>query len=75
MNRNTPESGIPTNTDGQLPRDRDESSAPVEDDAQRAQNRAPMRQALKDVESGQQDTERKGTPSDVPSSKRNDADD
>ncbi len=74
MNRNTPESGIPTNTDGQLPRDRDESSAPVEDDAQRAQNRAPIRQAHDDVEAGRQDTERYGQPNDVPPARENDGD-
>jgi hypothetical protein len=51
-----------------LPHDRDESSAPVEEDGQHDHNRKPIAQAHHDVESGVKDTERIGTPNDVPSS-------
>ncbi len=54
-----------------LPHDRDESAAPPVENAQHRTNRAPIRQAHEDVESGVQDTERIGTPSDVPSSGQN----
>ena len=51
--------------------DRDEKAeAPVEN-AQHRENRKPIDQAHRDVEAGIQDTERIGTPNDVPSSRRN----
>lgn len=54
-----------------LPHDRDEKAeAPVEN-AQHRENRKPIDQAHRDVEAGIQDTERIGTPNDVPSSRRN----
>jgi hypothetical protein len=51
-----------------LPHDRDESADAPAEDAQHDANRAPMRQAHADVEAGLVDTERRGTPNDVPSS-------
>ena len=55
-----------------LPHDRDEHpQAPVEN-AQHHENRKPIDRAHRDVESGIQDTERIGTPTDVPSSGQND---
>ncbi|MEO8937108.1 MAG: hypothetical protein ABI277_15420 [Burkholderiaceae bacterium] len=58
--------------DASLPHERDETAAAPEEDAQHRANRAPMRQAHEDVESGLVDTERMGTPNDVPSSGRRD---
>jgi hypothetical protein len=54
-----------------LPHERDEQSVPVEEDAQHDHNRQPIAQAHDDVESGQVDTERRGVPNDVPSSRDN----
>ena len=54
-----------------IPSDRDETAAPPREDAQHRANRSSIRQAHADVESGIQDTERIGTPNDVPSSDRN----
>ena len=51
-----------------LPHDRDEQPSSEHDDAQKDANRAPMRQARDDVETGVQDTERIGVRNDVPSS-------
>ena len=54
--------------DKPLPHDRDETpQAPVEN-AQHRENRKPIDQARRDVEAGIQDTERIGTPNDLPSS-------
>ena len=49
-----------------LPHDRDESPQPPHEDAQHRKNREPIAQARRDVESGIVDTERIGTPNDVP---------
>ena len=67
--------GTPLETSGspRLPSDRDETPTPPKEDAQHAANREPIRQAHEDVESGIEDTERIGTPNDVPSSRRNGA--
>ena len=54
-----------------LPHDRDEKPVEPKDDAQHRANRAPVEQARRDVESGVQDTERIGVPSDVPASDEN----
>jgi len=53
-----------------LPHDRDETARPEADTAQRDQNRTIVRQAKEDVERGVLDTERIGTPNDVPASTR-----
>ena len=50
----------------ELPHDRDESPQPPHEDAQHRKNREPIAQARRDVESGIVDTERIGTPNDVP---------
>ena len=50
-----------------LPHDHDESARPEAQTPQRDENRAIVRQAHEDVERGLVDTERIGTPSDVPS--------
>ena len=66
--------GPPSDDNAKLPHDRDESSKGGTADApnpQHDQNRAVGRQALKDVESPMQDTDRHGTPNDVPSSTDN----
>jgi hypothetical protein len=52
-----------------LPHDRDEAAKPEADTAQRDHNRTIVRQAHEDVERGLVDTERVGTPNDVPASK------
>ena len=67
MPENTPATAAPA----PLPHDRDESASPPVENAQHRANRAPIRQAHDDVESGVQDTERIGTPGDVPSSRQN----
>lgn len=54
-----------------LPHDLDEHAAAPREDDQHRHNRKPIEQALRDVESGLKDTERIGTPNDVPSSRRN----
>ena len=54
-----------------LPHDRDEKAQPPVENAQHRENRKIMEQARRDVESGLQDTERIGTPNDVPSSDSN----
>ena len=54
--------------DKPLPHDRDEKAQPPVENAQHRENRKPIDQARRDVESGIQDTERIGTPNDVPSS-------
>jgi hypothetical protein len=59
-------SGAPSDADAPLPHDRDESSHPAKEDAQHRHNRKPIEQARRDVESGIKDTERIGTPNDVP---------
>ena len=66
-----PPTGQPSDLDAPLPHDRDERSAPIEENAQHRQNRETIEQAHADVESGVQDTERIGTPSNVPSSDDN----
>ena len=58
--------------DAPLPHDRDERSGPVKEDGQHRHNREPIEQARRDVESGIQDTERIGTPNDVPASGHDD---
>ncbi len=68
---NDPAPPDPADDGAPLPHDRDENPAPPRDDGQTHANRAPIRQAHVDVESGLQDTERIGTPSDVPSSTDN----
>ena len=56
-----------------LPHDRDEKrTIPPIENAQHVENREPIDQAHDDVESGIQDTERIGVPSNVPSSGQND---
>ena len=54
-----------------LPSDRDERPTPPKEDAQHRHNRRSMEQAHRDTESDIQDTERIGTPNDVPSSDQN----
>jgi hypothetical protein len=54
-----------------LPHDRDEHAAAPREDDQLRHNRKPIEQARRDVEAGVKDTERIGTPNDVPSSRRN----
>ena len=56
----------------ELPHDRDEKATPPVENEQHRANRAQIDQAHRDVESGMEDTERIGTPNDVPSSRRND---
>jgi hypothetical protein len=58
-------SGVPG-----LPHDRDESSQPPKEDGQHRRNRAAIEQARRDTESGLEDTERIGTPNDVPAGTR-----
>ena len=58
----------PSQRDRPLPHDRDEKPQPLVENAQHRENRKPIDQARKDVEAGIQDTERIGTPNDVPSS-------
>lgn len=53
-----------------MPHDRDESAKPEADTPQRDENRTIIRQAHEDVERGLVDTERIGTPNDVPASKK-----
>jgi hypothetical protein len=64
-------SGAASDADAPLPHDRDESSHPVKEDGQHRHNREPIEQARRDVESGIKDTERIGTPNDVPTSRHN----
>ncbi|MGI9027199.1 MAG: hypothetical protein ACR2GP_16815 [Burkholderiaceae bacterium] len=52
----------------ELPHDRDEAAERVHRDGLHKTNREPIEQARRDVESGIVDTERIGTPSDVPTS-------
>ena len=59
---------IARDRDTRLPHDHDESARPEAETAQRDANRAVVRQAHEDVERGLVDTERVGTPNDVPSS-------
>ena len=54
-----------------LPHDRDEKPEIPVENAQHGENRKSIDQAHDDVESGIQDTERIGIPSDVPSSGKN----
>lgn len=73
MNQTTPTGGSdspPSDDNVKLPHDRDEAARGGTADAQR-QNRGVGKQALQDVESGQQDTDRHGTPNDIPSSDDN----
>ena len=49
-----------------LPHARDESPEPPHEDGQHHENRKPMEQAHRDVKAGILDTERIGTPNDVP---------
>lgn len=68
--RRQPADGPTPSDDGAaLPADRDarpdDAASP---DPQHHANRAPIRQAHRDVESGIKDTERIGTPNDVPTS-------
>lgn len=64
-------SGAPPESNAKLPHDRDERARPPVENAQHRANRAVGEQAHADVESGAQDTERYGTPNDVPSSDEN----
>jgi hypothetical protein len=67
---NKPSGTAATDADAALPHDRDERSRPpAKEDS--GHNRESIEQAHEDVESGIKDTERIGTPSDVPSSGRN----
>ncbi len=59
---------VPTNTGAGLPHERDEKSGSDDATGSGDHPRAPIKQAHDDVESGIQDTERIGTPNDVPSS-------
>lgn len=70
-----PPAAAPSDRDAHLPSDRDEKAG---DEAgtqagnpQHDHNRKAILQAHEDVESGVQDTERIGTPNDVPSSTAN----
>ena len=60
-----------SNEEARLPHDRDEKPQATPENAQHDHNRRPIRQAHRDVESGIQDTERIGTPNDVPGSNEN----
>ena len=55
-----------SNAGAKLPHDRDEAAEHVHEDGLHAKNREPIAQARRDVESGILDTERIGTPSDLP---------
>jgi hypothetical protein len=66
-----PQGADATPGDAPLPHERDERSVPPKEDAQHRHNRQPIAQAHRDVEAGLQDTERIGTPTDVPSSADN----
>ena len=71
MTNGTKSDAAPTDANAKIPAERDETpTAPVEN-AQHVKNREPMRQAHDDVESGVRDTERIGTPNDVPSAGEN----
>jgi len=58
--------------DAHLPHDRDEKAAPERHDRQHDANRGIIRQAKRDVDAGIVDTERIGTPNDVPSQTKGD---
>lgn len=70
-----PQSAVPDDRNAHLPSERDEkageSPGSEAGNPQRDHNRKPIEQAHRDVESGVQDTERIGTPNDVPSSREN----
>lgn len=74
-----PDQAVPGDRDAQLPHDRDERAGSKpgtepgaeSDNAQHDQNRKSMERALADTESKIVDTERRGIPSDVPSSSDN----
>ena len=68
--RDTPDDSA-SQRDKPLPHDRDEKAQPPVENAQHRENRKPIDQARRDVEAGIQDTERIGTPNDVPSSDDN----
>ncbi len=67
----TPDPGSASDDGTALPADRDEHPHAPKEDGQHRANRDVIGQARRDVESGIQDTERIGTPSDVPPSDRN----
>jgi len=67
----TPQAPAAATQDAHLPHDRDESARPAAENPQHDHNRKSIRQAHADVESGIEDTERIGTPNDVPGSKEN----
>ncbi len=62
---------VPSDTNAHLPHERDEKSGSGDATAEADHRRDSMGQAHADVEAGIQDTERRGIPSDVPSSKDN----
>ncbi len=66
-----PQRAADSTGDARLPHDRDEKAQAAPENAQHDDNRRPMRQAHDDVESGITDTERIGTPNDVPGSSAN----
>ena len=72
---NAPNQAFPSDRDAHLPHDRDEQAGDAtgsqSGDAQHGQNRQPIEQAHADVEAGLQDTEARGTPNQVPSSREN----
>ena len=73
MNQPNPSGGSdrpPSDDNAKLPHDLDESAKGGTADAQE-QNRGVGKQALKDIESGIEDTDRRGTPNNVPSSEDN----
>ncbi len=70
---NDPGSPAPAGDKAQLPHDRDEQPSAVVENAQHRHNRRSMQQAHRDTESPVHDTERIGTPNDVPSSADNES--
>lgn len=71
MQPDKPAEEAPSDDHAHLPHDRDERAGAPEDNAQHEDNRESIRQAHDDVESGIEDTERIGTPSNVPASRDN----
>lgn len=77
MNGKTADSGKndghdPSGPDPSMPHDRDESAVPEKEDGHHRHNREVVEQGRRDVESGIQDTERIGVPTEVPTTGRND---
>lgn len=61
----------PSDPEAHLPHERDENAGTGDATAEQGRQRASMKQAHEDVESGIEDTERRGIPSNVPSSQDN----